>query len=134
MEISYGRALAISTCVISGLADRSSRTRSASVFRVNSSACPETAMSITRRRPLISRMIGCSVSSGNVVMASTLLLTSSTTLRASAPMSSSMMTEPEPSEAVDLICLMPSMPCIASSIRTFTASSTSSGAAPRYGT
>ena len=39
-----------------------------------------------------------------------------------------------PSDAVDVICLMPSSPWIASSIRTQTASSTSSGAAPRYGT
>ena len=131
MEISYGRALAISTCVISGSAARSSLTRSASRFSVTSSADPDTAMSITPRRDLISRMMGCSVSSGNVLMASTLLLTSSTTLRASAPSSSSIITEPEPSEAVDVICLMPSIPWIASSRRTFTASSTSSGAAPR---
>ncbi len=79
-------------------------------------------------------MIGFSVWSGNVVMASTLLLTSSTTRRASAPRSSSIITEPIPSDAVDWMRLMPSMPWIASSIRTFTPSSTSSGAAPRYGT
>ena len=90
-------------------------------------------MSITERREISSRTIGFSVSAGNVSIASTLPLTSSTTLRASAPNSSSMITEPIPSEAVEMICLMPSIPWIASSTRTLTASSTSAGAAPRYG-
>ena len=124
----------MSTCVISGIAVSSSRTRSVTCFRVNGSMSPETAMSTTCCRFVSSRMIGFSVSIGKVVMASMLLLTSSTTRRASAPRSSSIITEPIPSEAVDWICLMPSMPWIDSSMRTFTASSTSSGAAPRYGT
>ena len=91
-------------------------------------------MSTTCNRFVSSRMIGFSVSIGKVVMASTLFFTSSATRRASAPRSSSIVTEPAPSYAVDRICLMPSMPSIASSIRTVTADSTSSGAAPRYGT
>ena len=67
-------------------------------------------MSPTRLRTIISRMMGSSVSIGNVVIASTLLLTSSTTRRGSAPSSSSTMTEALPSDAVDWISLMPSMP------------------------
>ena len=59
---------------------------------------------------------------------------SSSTCRTSAPSSISTITLPMPSEAVEMICLMPSTPWMASSIRTQTASSTSSGAAPRYGT
>ena len=120
--------------MISGIAVSSSRTRWATCFRVNGSTLPETAMSTTCCRTVSSRMIGFSASSGNVVMVSILLLTSSTTRRASAPSSISTVTVPIPSDAVDWICLMPSMPWIASSMRTFTASSTSSGAAPRYGT
>ena len=124
----------MSTCVIPGTAVSSSRTRSVTRFRVNGSTSPETATSTTCCRTVISRMTGFSVSIGKLVMASMLLLTSSTTRRASASRSSSIITVPIPSEAVDWICLMPSMPWIASSMRTFTASSTSSGAAPRYGT
>ena len=88
-------------------------------------------MSTTCCRFVSSRMIGFSVSIGNVVMASMLLLTSSTTRRGSAPRSISITTVPMPSEAVDWIRLMPSMPWMDSSMRTFTACSTSSGAAPR---
>ena len=117
-----------------GWAARSSRTRSAMAFRVNSSVWPETAMSTTRNRASISVMIGFSVSSGNVSMASTLALMSSSTRRVSAPSPTSTSTVPEPSSAVDVICSMPSMPWMASSIRMQTPSSTSSGAAPRYGT
>ena len=101
MEISYGGALTMSTCVISGIAVSSSRTRSAISFSVNGSISPETAMSATCIRFVSSRTIGFSVSIGNVVMASTLLLISSITLRGSAPSSSSIMTEPMPSDAVD---------------------------------
>ena len=67
-------------------------------------------MSVTWLRAVISRMMGFSVSSGNVVIASTLFLTSSTTRRASAPSSSSTMTDALPSDAVDWISLMPSTP------------------------
>ena len=91
-------------------------------------------MSTTCCRMVSSRMIGFSACSGNVVMVSILLLTSSMTRRASAPSSNSIVTVPIPSDAVDWIRLIPSMPWIASSMRTLTASSTSSGAAPRYGT
>ena len=91
-------------------------------------------MSTTCNRFVSSRTIGFSVSIGKVVMASTLFFTSSATRRPSAPRSSSIVTVPIPSFAVERICLMPSMPSIASSMRTVTADSTSSGAAPRYGT
>ena len=74
------------------------------------SVSPEMEMSVTWLRAVISRMMGFSVSSGNVVMASTLFLTSSTTRRASAPSSSSIMTDALPSDAVDWISLMPSTP------------------------
>ena len=124
----------MSTCVIPGIAVSSSRTRSVTCFSVNGSMSPETAMSTTCSRFVSSRTIGFSVSSGKVAIASTLLFTSSTTRRASAPRSSSIVTVPIPSFAVERICLMPSMPSIASSMRTFTADSTSSGAAPRYRT
>ena len=117
--------------MISGMAVSSSRTRSETCFRVNGSMSPETAMSTTCCRLVSSRMIGFSVSIGKVVMASMLLLTSSTTRRASAPRSSSIITVPIPSDAVDRIRRMPSMPWIASSMRTLTACSTSSRAAPR---
>ena len=113
------------------MAEISSRIRSAIAFSVSSSVAPETATSTTGLRATSSRMIGFSVSTGNVVMASTRLLMSSTTLRASAPSSSSTNTRPIPSLAVDVISLIPSRPWMASSTRTETASSTSSGAAPR---
>ena len=74
------------------------------------SVSPEMEMSVTWLRAVISRMMGFSVSSGKVVIASTLFLTSSTTRRASAPSSSSTMTEALPSDAVDWISLMPSTP------------------------
>ena len=67
-------------------------------------------MSVTWNRPISSRMMGSSVSRGKVVMASTWFLISSTTRRAAAPSSSSAMTEALPSNAVDWISLMPSMP------------------------
>ncbi len=86
---------------------------------------------MTWLREISSRMIGFSVSTGNVSMASTLFLISSSTVRASALVSTSTITWPMPSEAVEVICLMPSIPWMASSMRTQTASSTSSGAAPR---
>ena len=100
----------MSTCVISGRADRSSRTRSAIAFRVKTSVAPEMATSVTWFRAIISRTIGFSVSMGNVVIASTWFLISSTTRRASAPSSSSTATDALPSDAVDWISLMPSMP------------------------
>ena len=108
--ISYGRALTMSTWEISGMAVRSLRIRSASALSTTSSARPDSAMSTTWLRAVISRTIGVSVSVGKVVIASTRLLTSSTTLRASAPSSSSMSTVPAPSDAVDVSCLMPSTP------------------------
>ena len=134
IEISYGRALVISTWEMPGIAESSSRTSSATAFRVDSSALPDTATSTTWLRPMSSRTIGFSVSTGNVSMASTRPLMSSMTLRASAPSSSSTMTMPIPSEAVEVISPIPSRPWIASSMRMETATSTSSGAAPRYGT
>ena len=121
----------MSTWVISGIAASSSRTRSASVLSAKTSVSPAIATSVTWLRAVSSRMIGSSVSRGKVVIASTLFFTSSTTRRASAPSSSSTMTEALPSDAVDWICLMPSIPWMASSMRITTPSSTSSGAAPR---
>ena len=74
-------------------------------------------MSTTCARFVSSRMIGFSVSIGNVVIASMLLLTSSTTQRAAVPRSSSLITVPIPSDAVATgSALMPSIPWIASSI------------------
>ena len=63
---------------------------------------------ITRRRMSASWMIGFSVSTGNVVIASIRDLTSSSTSRVSASVSSSMTTVPEPSAAVDRIVSTPS--------------------------
>ena len=103
MDISYGLALANSTSEMPGRAARSSRTRSAMDLRVNSSVSPETAMSTTRNRASTSVMIGFSVSSGNVSMASTLVLMSSSTRRVSAPSATSTITVPEPSFAVEVI-------------------------------
>ena len=100
----------MSTWVISGRPDSSSRTRSAIAFRVKTSVLPEMEMSVTWFRAISSRTMGFSVSTGNVVIASTWFLTSSTTRRASAPSSSSTMTDALPSDAVDWISLMPSMP------------------------
>ena len=110
---------------------RSSRILSATVFSVRSSTGPDTARSITLMRGTSSLTIGFSVSSGKVSMASTRFFTSSRTLRTSAPSSTSIRTVPMFSAAVEVTCLIPSMPWIASSIRMHTPSSTSSGAAPR---
>ena len=71
IEISYGRALAISTSEISGSSDSSLRIRSEVAFSARSSAAPDTARSMTCSLAIISRMIGFSVSSGSVSMAST---------------------------------------------------------------
>ena len=60
-------------------------------------------MSTTGSRFVSSRMIGFSISSGKVVMASMLFFTSSTTRRASAPRASSIITVPIPSYAVERI-------------------------------
>ena len=100
----------MSTWVISGIAVSSSRTRSASALSAKMSVSPEMEMSVTWLRAVISRMMGFSVSIGNVVIASTWFLTSSTTRRASAPSSSSTITDALPSDAVDWISLMPSTP------------------------
>ena len=74
------------------------------------SVSPEMEMSVTWLRAVISRTMGFSVSIGNVVIASTWFLTSSTTRRGSAPSSSSTITDALPSDAVDWISLMPSTP------------------------
>jgi len=76
-------------------------------------------------------MMGFSVSSGKVSMASTRALTSSRTWLSSAPLSSSTKTAQAPSSAEERILSIPSMPSISSSMRMQTPSSTSSGAAPR---
>ena len=88
----------MSTWLISGITVNSSRTRSASAFSARTSVWPEMEMSVTWLRAVSSRMMGLSVWSGKVVIASTLFLTSSTTRRGSAPSSSSTMTEAMPSE------------------------------------
>ncbi len=75
--------------------------------------------------------MGFSVSAGKVMMRSTSALTSSRALRLSVPRSSSMVTMPMPSDEAEVIFLMPSTPCTASSTRMQTASSTSAGVAPR---
>ena len=73
IEISYGGALTMSTWLISGRAVRSWM-RSAIVVSVKRSAAPEMAMSTTWLRAINSLMIGRSVSTGNVVIASTFVL------------------------------------------------------------
>ena len=100
----------MSTCVTSGSAATSLRTRSAIALRAKTSDAPEMEMSVTWLRAMSSRMMGFSVSIGKVVIASILALTSSITRRASAPSSSSTSTVAVPSAAVDWISLMPSMP------------------------
>ena len=76
-------------------------------------------------------MTGFSVSAGKVMMRSTACLISSSTSSGSASISISALTRPEFSTAEDEMRLMPSMPWMASSTRTHTASSTSAGLAPR---
>ena len=100
----------MSVWLTSGNAASSSRTRSASVLSTTRSVSPETTTSTTWLRAITSRTIGFSVSIGNVVIASTSFWTSSTTRRASAPNASSAITDARPSEAVDRIRRMPSMP------------------------
>ena len=63
----------------------SSRIRSATVLSVRSSTAPDTARSTTLLRGSSSLMIGFSVCSGKVSMASTRFFTSSSTARTSAP-------------------------------------------------
>ena len=79
-------------------------------------------------------MIGFSVSSGKVSRASMRFFTSSNDRDASASSNNSTWTEQRPSFAVERICLTPSIPSSSSSMRMHTPCSTSSGAAPRYGT
>ena len=79
MEISYGGTLTISTCPTSCRATSPSRTSSAIDFSDATSVAPAMAMSVTWLRVTSSRMIGFSVSTGNVVIAWTLLVTSSST-------------------------------------------------------
>ena len=95
------------------------------------SAAPEMAMMRTWLRTIGWRMIGSSVAAGNVVIAWTAAVTSSSTRWASAPSSISSRTDALPGLAVDWIRLMPWMPWTASSTRRTTPVSTSSGAAPR---
>ena len=66
-------------------------------------------MSTTWLRATNWRMMGHSVSTGNVVMAWTLLVISSITRCGSAPSSTCATTEALPSVAVETISLMPSM-------------------------
>ena len=119
---------------MSGSAVSPSRTCSPIRFSVARSASPAIATLMTWNRDVTSWTTGLSTSSGNVSIASTLALTSSRILRTSYPTRSSSTTSPTPSLAVDVIFLMPSIPCSASSSRRQIASSTSSGPAPRYRT
>ena len=130
IAISYGRAMARSTWVISGRAERSSRTRSPIRLSVRWSAGPDTATLMTCRRITTSVMTGSSASSGNVSMASTRVLTSPRSFWTSASGSSSTVTVPAFSAAEERISSIPWRSCTASSTRTTTPSSTSSGAAP----
>ena len=109
----------------------SSRIRWPISFRVRSSAGPEITISNTVAMILTSDVIGCSVSAGKASIASTLFLISLAILVLSTPATSSTVTEHNPSDACEVILSIPSLPLIASSIRTQTADSTSSGAAPR---
>ena len=116
------------------MAERSSRTRSPIRFKVNSSRSPAMATLMTCFSTNTSSIKGFSASSGKVSMASTAALISSRASDMSVPGSSSAMTVPRPSAAVDVIFLMPSMLSIDSSTLIQTPSSTSAGAAPRYST
>ena len=78
--------------------------------------------------------MGFSICSGNVVIASTCICTSSSISDKDSPDLSSKETTPKPSLAVDLISFIPSISSIASSIFKITPSSTSSGAAPKCAT
>ncbi len=89
---------------------------------------------MTRRRVSTSETTGFSVSTGKVSMRSTAALMSSSTLRLSASSSSSAVTVPRFSWAVERMRLMPSIEAMASSTRMQTPSSASAGEAPRYGT
>jgi hypothetical protein len=98
---------------------------------VRSSAGPEIAMCSTSCRMTSSETIGFSVSAGKVVMPLTLLSISDSAQFVSVPWTSSMVTRQLPSTASACRRSMPAVPSIASSMRTQTASSVSSGAAPR---
>ncbi len=116
------------------MATRSSLISTASCLRVRSSASPEITIWSTSFRIVSSEIIGRSVSSGNVLMLSTLLFISFSACTVSYPISISRVTVQFPSLALDVILKMLSALSSASSIREQTPSSTSSGAAPRYGT
>ena len=109
----------------------SSRIPRATSLSVRSATFPETAISMTLWRKDIFETIGASVSTGNDAMPSTRLLISLRACASSEPTNSCAWTEQAPSEAVEKIFSMFSTPSIASSMRTQTPSSASSGAAPR---
>ena len=77
---------------------------------------------------------GRSVSAGKVEMPSTAILSLSIISVGTTSSISSTLTVPRPSDAVERTFLMPSIGSMASSTRSNTPFSTSSGAAPRYGT
>ena len=113
------------------MAEMSSRISSAMIFRLASSSCPDRATEMVSPRNCSAETMGFSVSAGKVGMASTLLLMSFKALVMSVSCRSSTMTVQPPSLAVLRMRSSPSTPSSACSMRMHTASSTSSGAAPR---
>ena len=134
MEISNGRAPATCANETFGNATISSRMVSASSFMAASSKLPATCTFTTWMSNPASESCGRSVSAGNVEMPSTASLSLSIISARTTSSTSSTVTVPPPSDAVERISLMPSMGSTASSSRSNTPFSTSSGAAPRYGT
>ena len=134
MEISNGRAPSTFADDTSGNATISSRMVSAKSRMAASSKSPVSCTLTTWAVKLASESRGRSVSAGKVEMPSTASLSLSIISAMRTPSTSSTLTVPRPSDAVERTSLMPSIGSMASSTRSNTPFSTSSGAAPRYGT
>ena len=116
--------------VIGPVSMRSSLIFSEISCRSFSDTSPYTATVIAGYLLIISVITGSSASSGKVSIRSTSVFISSSVLCISASLSSSTVTEPLPSWAVEIVRDIPSIPLILSSIFMQTPSSTSSGLAP----
>ena len=131
--ISRSRAPSSDTKETSGSARRASRSASAAWRSSPSSRVgDETASMAALCSGSVRTTSGCSASKGGKFsMRSTAVRTSCTTSTASAKVSSSTVTTPTPSCAVEVTRSTPTMPSRLSSTRRLTSSSTSAGAAPR---
>ena len=131
MEISNGLDPIVWANETPGRATISSRMVSISSFMVASSRSPASWTFTTGFCQRNSEIRGRSVSAGKVEMPSTAIFSLSIMSGSSTPSSTSTLTTPMPSDDVEEISRMPSMVSMASSTRSTTPFSTSSGAAPR---